>query len=157
MCTVGQTLRGVTMKKCGRDELRSQLGNDVDLDINVFPYVFFVQLKALHMAKSKNSSGVYRPKYKKIAHFSLVLLSPRTRSRPGAERIRQGEGRLSRPPKTALERSYLTKNSSSENRILSPRRRKTPDRIPERKNDHTYIYVNSKCEIFTILVFVFSQ
>ena len=36
----------------------------------------------------------------------------------GAERIRQGEGRLSHPPKTALERSYLTGVSSSENRIL---------------------------------------
>ena len=31
---------------------------------------------------------------------------------------------MSRPPKTALERSYLTDNSSSENRILRPRRKK---------------------------------
>ena len=37
------------------------------------------------------------------------------------EWIRQGEGRWSRPPKTALIRSYLTENSSSANRILRPR------------------------------------
>ena len=69
------------------------------------------------------------PKIQHFAHFSLVSLSPRTRSRPDAERIRQSEGGWSRPPKTALERSYLTENSSSENRILRPRRKKTPDRI----------------------------
>ena len=91
------------------------------------------------MPRSKNSSGVYRPKYIFFAPFSLVSLSPRTRSRPGAERIRQGEGRLSRPPKTALERSHLTENSSPENRILRPRRKKTPDRIPK-KSMVIYIY-----------------
>ena len=79
------------------------------------------------------TSGVNRPKYKKKAPFSLVSLSVYPRSRRGAERIRQGEGRWSRPPKTALERSYLTGNSSSENRILRPRRKKTPDRIPPSK------------------------
>ena len=68
--------------------------------------VFFVQ--ALHMyAKIQEKLGRIRPKIQKIAHFSLVSLSPRTRSRPDAERIRHGEGRLSRPPKTALERSYF--------------------------------------------------
>ena len=40
---------------------------------------------------------------------------------------------MSPPPKTALERSYLTENSSSENRILKPRRMKTPDRIQEER------------------------
>ena len=76
------------------------------------------------MPRSKNSSGEYRPKYKNKAHFSLVSISVYPRSRRGAERIRQGEGRWSRPPKTALERSYLTENSSSENRMLRPKRRK---------------------------------
>ena len=93
----------------------------------------YVFVQALHMPRSKNNSGVYRPKYKKIAHLSLVSLSARTRSRPGTERIRQGEGRLSRPPKTALERSDWTENSSSENRILRLRRKKTPDRIPPKR------------------------
>ena len=101
------------------------------------------------MPRSENiSSGVYRPKYKKLrTYFSLVSPSPRTRSRPGVKRIRQAEGRLSRPPQTALERSYLTDNSSSENRILRPRRQKTPDRIPEKQNDHidyqVYIYIHT--------------
>ena len=46
MCTIGQTLRGMAMKKVywGRN---NQSENDANLEINVFPYVFFVQ--ALHM------------------------------------------------------------------------------------------------------------
>ena len=76
-------------------------------------------------------------------NFSLVSLGIRPRSRRCAERTRQGEGRWSRPPKPALERSYLTGNSSSANRILRPRRKKTPDRTPEKKNDLIYsgVYV----------------
>ena len=35
-----------------------------------------------------------------FCNFSLVLLSIHPRSRRGAQRIRKGEGRLSRPPKT---------------------------------------------------------
>ena len=50
----------------------------------------------------------YAAQNTKKAHFLLVSLSPHTRSRPGAERIRQGEGRLSRSPKPAPERSDLT-------------------------------------------------
>ena len=68
-----------------------------------------------------------------FCNFSLVSLGIRPRSRRCAERTRQGEGRWSRPPKPALERSYLTGNSSSANRILRPRRKKTLDRIPEIK------------------------
>ena len=78
---------------------------------------------------------------KKKAHFSRVSLSVYPRSRRGAGRIRRGEGRCSRPPKTALERTYLTENSSSENRILRSRRKKTPDRIPPKKNEIMYIYI----------------
>ena len=84
----------------------------------------------------------YTAQIQKFAHFSLVSLSPRTRSRPGAERIRLGERRLSRPPKTALERNYLTENSSSENRILRPRRKKLPtESPPKRMIICIYIYV----------------
>ena len=76
-----------------------------------------------------------------FCNFSLASLGIRPRSRRGADRIRQGVGRLSRPPKTAFERSYLTENSSSANRILRPRRKKSPDRTPEKKNDRIYIYI----------------
>ena len=79
-----------------------------------------------------------------FCNFSFVSLGIRPRSRQGAERIRQGEGRLSRPQKTALERSYLTWISSSANRILRPRRKKTPDRFPEKKNDHTTYIIKMK-------------
>ena len=143
MCTAGQTLRGVTMKKRDGDEIRTQFGNDANLKINVFPCIRFFRESYAYMhiyAKIQEKLGRTPPKIQKFAHFSLVSLSPRTRSRPDAERIRQGEGRLSRPPKTALERSCLIENSSSENRILRPRRKKTPDRIPQEKNDHMIYY-----------------
>ena len=42
-----------------------------------------------------------------FCNFSLVSLGIRLRSRRCAERTRQGEGRWSRPPKAALERSYI--------------------------------------------------
>ena len=45
-----------------------------------------------------------------FARFSLVSHSIHPRSRRGDEPIRQGEGRWNRPPKTALDRSYLTEN-----------------------------------------------
>ena len=59
-----------------------------------------------------------------FCNFSLVSLGIRPRSRRRAERTRQGEGRWSRPRKAALERGYLTENSSSVDRILRPRRKK---------------------------------
>ena len=59
-----------------------------------------------------------------FSNLSIVSLGVRPRSRRGTERTRQGEGRWNRPPKPALERSYLTENSSSANRILRPRRKK---------------------------------
>ena len=42
-----------------------------------------------------------------FCNFSLVSLGIRPRSRRCVERTRQGEGRWSRPPKAALERSYI--------------------------------------------------
>ena len=80
-----------------------------------------------------------------FCNFSLVTLGIRLRSRRCAERTRQGEGRSSRPPKPALKRSYLTENSSSANRILRPRRKQTPDRIPETKNDYIYMHFLELC------------
>ena len=89
-------------------------------------------------------------------HISLVSLSVYPRSCRGAERIRQGEGRLSRPPQTALERSYLTENSSSENRILRPRRKKTLPESPERRmiipGTHLYCYCTAIILLVRILL-----
>ena len=121
------------MKKCGEGGMR-QFGN------KCFPiYTFF----SAYICQAPRIARAYTVRRTKFAHFSLVSLSPRTRSRPDAERIRQGEGRLSRPPKTALERSYLTEKCSSENRILRPRRKKTPDRIPPPKNI-IYTYTSAR-------------
>ena len=76
-----------------------------------------------------------------FCNFSLVSLGIRPRSRRRAERTRQGEGRWSRPPKPALERSYLTENSSSANRILRPRRKNFLTESLKQKNGFIYICI----------------
>ena len=76
--------------------------------------------------------------------FSLVSLGIRPRSRRYAERTQQGEGRWSRPPKAALERSYSTENSSSANRILNPRQKqKVLTKSLKPKNGFIHIYKGS--------------
>ena len=107
---------------------------------NCCPLLIRSRSTKYNMPRSKNSSDVYRPKYKKKAHSSLVLLSVYPRSRRGAERIRQGEERWSRPLKTALERSYLTENSSSESRILRPRRKKLLTESPPKRISYISLY-----------------
>ena len=67
--------------------MRSQFGNDANLEINVFPYVFFVQ--ALHMLRSKKSSGVYHPKLKKLRTSRLF----RSAHVPDPGQVRNGYGR----------------------------------------------------------------
>ena len=135
--TIGQTLRDVTIKKVlwGRNK-KPKFGNDANLEINVIPYVFYIQ--ALHMPRFNNSWGVYPPKIQKFAHFSLVSLSPRTRSRPGAERIRQGEGRLSRPPRTCCIRSSPA-DVKQNKQTLKPCRRQakqTLESMPPQNSKH---------------------
>ena len=68
-----------------------------------------------------------------FCNFSLVSLGIRLRSSRGAERVWQGEGHLSRPPKTGLERSYLVKIFSPANRILRPRRKKLQTESPKKR------------------------
>ena len=76
------------MKKAwwGRNK-KPKFGNDANLEINVFPYVLFVQ--AMHMPRSKNSSGVYRPKYKKLRPSR----SSRSAHVPDPGQVRNGYGR----------------------------------------------------------------
>ena len=82
-----------------------------------------------------------------FCNFSLVSVRNRPRSRRCAERTRQGEGRWSRPPKAALERTYSTENSSFANRILGPRQKRSRDQIiPETKECFLCIYeLNVRC------------
>ena len=77
-----------------------------------------------------------------FCNFSLVSLGVRPRSRRCAERTRYGEGRWSRPPKAALERSYIRP------RIPVPRiacfgrnKRKLLTKSLTPKNDFIYMYV----------------
>ena len=78
-------------------------------------------------------------KIQKFEPFSLVSLSIHPCSRRGAERIRQGEGRWSRPPQTALERSDLTEKFQFQASHTEAETNKSPDR--KKKNDHIYVYV----------------
>ena len=83
-------------------------------------HLLFVQALQ-YICQDPRIARAYTAQNTKKAHFPLVSRSVYPRSRRGAERIRQSEGRWSRPPKTALERSYLAENSSYENRILRGR------------------------------------
>ena len=58
--------------------------------------------------KDTKNNGRVPFQIQKFARLSLVSLNIHPRSRRGVERIGQGEGRWSRPPKTALERRDLT-------------------------------------------------
>ena len=78
-----------------------------------------------------------------FCNFSLVSLGIRPRSRRCAGRTRQGEGRWSRPPKAALERSYIRP------RIPVPRiayfgrdEKKLLTKSLTPKKDFIYIYVS---------------
>ena len=61
-----------------------------------------------HVRRDLKNIGRVPFKITLFARFSLVSHSIHPRSRRGTERIRHGEGRWSRPPMTALERSDLT-------------------------------------------------
>ena len=88
------------------------------------------------------------PEIQKYAHFSLVSLSPRTRSRPGAERIRQVEGRLSRPPRTCFIRAS-PEDVKQNKQMLQPCRRQKQNKrstvcrrkIPRVSNYHLEIMI----------------
>ena len=83
-------------------------------------------------------------KIQHFCNFSLVSLSVYPRSRRGAGRIRQGEGRRSLPPKTALERSDLTEKFQFQKSHTEAETKKTPDQIPvPSKKESFYIYVRS--------------
>ena len=68
-----------------------------------------------------------------FARFSLVSLSIHPRSRRSAERIRQSEGRWSRPPNTALEQSDLTEKFQFRESHAEATTKTYPDQIPERR------------------------
>ena len=111
--------------------LSSTFGNDAN----------FVNRPGAADIKIQSKSPKFLLDMRHFCNFSLVSIGIRPRSRRYAERTRQGEGRWSRPPKAALERSYSTENSSSANRILGPRRKKLLIKSKKPKNDFIYIYM----------------
>ena len=99
----------------------------------------FVNHPGVAVIKIQPKSPKFLLDMRYFCNFSLVSRGVRPRSRRCAERTRQGEGRWSRPPKAALERSYIRP------RIPVPRiayfgrdEKKTPDQIPD-TNERFYI------------------
>ena len=75
-------------------------------------------------------------------NFSLVSLGIRPRSRRDAERIRQGEGRFSRPPKTRSNEAIWQRIPVTRIAYWDRDEKKVLTESPK-KNDHTYVDVAS--------------
>ena len=84
----------------------------------------------------------YLLKIQQVCNFSLVSLSIYPRSRQGVERIGQGEGRWSLPPKTALERSELTEKFQFREPHTDAEATKTPltKFLSPKKKNHSITY-----------------
>ena len=130
--TIGPAIRGGHKKTSPRRNLEANL-----------EMLSLIHSFKLYICQDPRIARAYTAKNtkKKKTRFSLVSLSVYPRSRRGAERIQHSEGRLGRPPKTALERSYLTETYSYENRILSRDKKKVLTESRKKKNDHLYINV----------------
>ena len=66
-------------------------GTKYDAKLKIMSCQVFYQPLHVHQDPENNSIGPF--KIQNVAHFSLVSLSVHPRSRRGAQRIRQGEGR----------------------------------------------------------------
>ena len=100
--------------------------------------VFFVQ--ALHMPKSNNSAGVYRPKYKKNALLAglvqrLSAFTSRCRTDKG------GRGALEPPPEDGARTKRFDRKFQFRESHTEAETKKTPDRIKRKKNGRIYIYI----------------
>ena len=111
---------------------------DVNLEIVSCQVLLY---QPLHVHEDPENNWRVPFKIQFYAHFSLVSLSVHPRSRGGAERIRQGEGRWSRPPKTALERSDLTEKFQYRESHTEAKTKKKPDQIPVPSKTIVIIYI----------------
>ena len=110
-----------------------------------FPMCF--RSSSAYICQGPKTPRAYTVQKPNVASFSLVSLSPHTRSRPGAERIRQGEGRLSRPPKPAVHQSDLTEKFQFRESHTEAETIKllTKSLSPQKKNIHIYVCL-AACE-----------
>ena len=111
-------------------------GRNLDANLEMMPVwkcCPMIDSFKLYICQDPIIARAYTAQNAKKAYFSLVSFFVYPRSRRGAERIRQGEGSWSLPPKTALERSHLTEKFQSENPILRPRRKKLLTESPKKE------------------------
>ena len=107
-----------TWKKCDGDETRSQFGNDANMEIHVFPYVFFVQALPI-ICQDQRIARAYTAQSTFLCAFFAHLAQP---TYPSNEAIQ---------PTIPVPRiAYWGRDGI-----------KTPGRIPPKKNDHVYIFI----------------
>ena len=107
------------------------------------------------MPRCKNSSGPLPPKIHEKSHISIFSLRVYPHSRRGAERKRQGEGRWSFPPKTALKRSDLTKKFQCRYSLTEAERKESPDKIDvlsKRESFYMFEHIILDISIHTVRV-----
>ena len=98
------------------------------------------------------------PKNTFFSNFSRFSLSPHTRSRRGANRIRQGEGCWSRPSKTALERSDLTEKFQFREPHTEAETKKTPGQsLSYQKHESFYIEICFFYLLFCFRMYVYTS
>ena len=112
-----------------------QFGNDANLEILSLSYSFklyicqYPRINRAYTAQNTEKSALLACLAQRLSAFT---------SRRGTDMA--GRGALELSLKDGARTNYLTENSSSASRILRPRRKKSPDRIPEKKSDHISIY-----------------
>ena len=123
---------------------KASSGRHLDATLEVLSLIY--SFKLYNMPRSKDSSGVYRPKKKKNALLACLaqrLSAFTSRCRTDAA----GRGALEPSPEDgARTKRFDGEFQFRESHTERPRRKKTPDRIPPKKNDHIYIY--NFCNIY---------
>ena len=90
--------------------------------------------------RSKNSSGVYRPKYKKCALLACVAQPTYPiPARSGTDTA--GRGAFEPPPEDGARTKLFHREFQFRESHTEAETEKTPDRISRKKNDHIYIYI----------------
>ena len=119
MCTIGQTLRCVTMKKCGGDEIRSQFENDANLEINVVPYIRFFRSSSAYICQDSRTAPAHTAQNTKVCALLACLAQPTypIPARCGTDAA--GRGAFEPPPEDGartklFDREFLFRESHTE-------------------------------------------
>ena len=119
--------------------------------LEMMPILEIITLCRRCRRQETTDGSILPPQNTSFLQLLACLVSPHPRSHRGSERIRPGEGRWSRPPKTVLERSDLTEkfqfresHTEAETKKLltkspSPQKKKSLYKY-YKKNTHTHTH-----------------